>query len=90
MICKNLTWIHPDDKIWFEEVIGCGEGIKEIITVVKYVYCLKPMGEFFISSLAALLANPGYDYTVAEPYVWVRMDANTDGTDYYDIPFLCG
>ena len=48
------------------------------------------MGEFFISSLAALLANPGYDYTVAEPYVWVRMDANTDGTDYYDIPFLCG
>jgi hypothetical protein len=77
------------EKIWFEGGLECGEDRGKVCVVVHSQYGLKSAGAAFRSSLAQILRDLGYEFSRADPDVWMRKVVRDDGHQYYEMLFVC-
>jgi hypothetical protein len=76
------------EKIWTVAGPEFGSEAGMIFLVKKALYGLKSAGAAFRSLLADTLVDIGYKPTKADPDVWLRPAAKTNGFEYYEL-VLC-
>ena len=76
------------EKIWFEGGAECGEDKGKVLVIVRALYGLKSAGSSWRATLAEVLAGLGFESTRADPDVWIRAAARSDGHKYYKMLFV--
>ena len=59
-----------------------------MLVVVRALYGLKSAGLSWRAALAEVLAGLGFESTRADPNVWIRAAARSDGHKYYETLFV--
>ena len=75
-------------KIWFEGGAKCSEDKGKVLVVVRALYGLKSAGSSWRAALAEVLFSLGFESTRADPDVWIRAAARSDGHKYYEMLFV--
>ena len=76
------------EKIWFEGGAECSEDQGKVLVVVRALYGLKSAGSSWRATLAEVLAGLGFESTRADPDVWIRAAARSDGHKCYEMLFV--